>query len=520
MARLLAGDFGPPPTILVGFNHSGQLRDDVVAARGRVAISIDTKPCARGGVHAVLDVCDVIDMAEWEEAYFNPPCQFSSRSDTTCMHSKMGDGRFWWGVAKVALCLCAPSDKVFVEQPWSHAEEAIGVAASQSIDPRDFDDRVKKTLRVWVRGGGAIRPPVGLVSTAHSAPDSELLQWRNGLPDGDDALELRSDWRLLPNVSAAVAACMGGSEPPGPRPVYAVLVEAMAERLYDLGVPIPWDYANADARPTSDQARVYSQVRGAGDGRLTEGVRPALVRAREAAGVPPSAPGSVATFPLECAGTSLKYVRPRPRSAQPRGDAASSSGISRCASRIHPPARVAGALSLQAIAPSPPPLEGRDLIGVRSTAASGGRSAAPQVRSLASRGRMPRLGSLRGPALLCPPRDHRGGARLARALSRLRVAGRGIPSMRTAHSPLTCACGMVASTAFLIAIGRLSGDPARTPGGLGYPRSVGGRASAPHSSPAFSRLSHPPAPCGACGSLPLWRRGTARSRRRPHTCHF
>ena len=193
MARLLAGDYGPPPTILVGFNHSGQLRDDVVAARGRVAISVDTKPCARGGVHAVLDVCDVIDMAEWEEAYFNPPCQFSSRSDTVCMHNKMGDGRFWWGVAKVARCLCAPSDKVFVEQPWSHAEEAMGVAASQSIDPRDFDDRVKKTLRVWVRGGGAIRPPLGLIPTAHSAPDHELLQWRNGLPDGDDALELRSD---------------------------------------------------------------------------------------------------------------------------------------------------------------------------------------------------------------------------------------------------------------------------------------------------------------------------------------
>ena len=410
MARLLAGDYGPPPTILVGFNHSGQLRDDVVAARGRVAISVDTKPCARGGVHAVLDVCDVIDMAEWEEAYFNPPCQFSSRSDTVCMHNKMGDGRFWWGVAKVARCLCAPSDKVFVEQPWSHAEEAMGVAASQSIDPRDFDDRVKKTLRVWVRGGGAIRPPLGLIPTAHSAPDHELLQWRNGLPDGDDALELRSDWRLLPNVSAAVAACMGGSEPSGPRPVYTDLVEAMAERLYDLGVPIPWDYSNADARPTFDHARTYSQVRGAGDGRLTEGVRPARVRAREAAGVPSSAPGSIATFPLECAGTSLKYVRPQPRPAQPRGDAASSSGISRCAARIPPPVRVAGAPPLRAIAPSPPPSKGGDIIGARSTASAESHSAVPQVNRPPPTGARSPLRVPHGPLLAMPPsRVTRGG---------------------------------------------------------------------------------------------------------------
>ena len=450
MARLLAGDYGPPPTILVGFNHSGQLRDDVVAARGRVAISVDTKPCARGGVHAVLDVCDVIDMAEWEEAYFNPPCQFSSRSDTVCMHNKMGDGRFWWGVAKVARCLCAPSDKVFVEQPWSHAEEAMGVAASQSIDPRDFDDRVKKTLRVWVRGGGAIRPPLGLIPTAHSAPDHELLQWRNGLPDGDDALELRSDWRLLPNVSAAVAACMGGSEPSGPRPVYTDLVEAMAERLYDLGVPIPWDYSNADARPTFDHARTYSQVRGAGDGRLTEGVRPARVRAREAAGVPSSAPGSIATFPLECAGTSLKYVRPQPRPAQPRGDAASSSGISRCAARIPPPVRVAGAPPLQAIAPSPPPSKGGDIIGARSTASAESHSAVPQVNRPPPRAHARLSGSLTGPSSPCPPLASLGaGARVARAAIPP-ACGRSGDTEHAHGTPSPhCACGMVVSTALL-----------------------------------------------------------------------
>ena len=372
----------------------------------------------------------------------------------------------------------------------------MGVPASQSIDPRDFDDRVKKTLRVWVRGGGAIRPPLGLVPTAHSAPDHELLQWRNGLPDGDDALELRSDWRLLPNVSAAVAACMGGSEPVGLRPTYATLVEAMAERLYDLGVPIPWDYANADARPTSEQARVYSQMRGAGDGRLTEGVRPALVRAREAASVPSSAPGSVATFPLECAGTSLKYVRPRPRPVQPRGDASSSSGISRCAARIPPPVRVAGAPSFQATAPSPPLTEGGDLIGGRITAAPGGHTSAPQVDYPPLTGVRPSLRVPHRPLLAMPPFAITGaGARLTRAtiLPACRLSGNIEHAHCTPSPPLRVWDGCLHRVS--IAIGRLPGDPARTPGGLGLPRPVGGRASAPHflsALPSWHSCAPPP----------------------------
>ena len=160
LANLLAGRHGPPPVIIVGFNHSGRLRDDVAKASSKVAISIDLKPCATQGIHACLDVCDVLDMTEWEEAYFNPPCMFSSLSDTSCMTHKLRDGRFWWGVAKVAACICAPAAKVFVEQPRSHAEEAIGIAASQSVDPRDYDDKVKKTMRFWVLGGSAVQTPV------------------------------------------------------------------------------------------------------------------------------------------------------------------------------------------------------------------------------------------------------------------------------------------------------------------------------------------------------------------------
>ena len=176
MASLLEGAFGPAPTILAGFNCSGQLRSDVAAVSGKVVVSVDLKGCALRGLHACLDVCDVIDMIEWDEVYLNPSCMFSSISDTTCMHLKVRDGRFWWGVAKVALCICAPAKKTFVEQPLNMAEEAIGILASQSIDPRDYNDRVKKTLRVWVFGGDLIKPPAGLVATAHASPAHELVR--------------------------------------------------------------------------------------------------------------------------------------------------------------------------------------------------------------------------------------------------------------------------------------------------------------------------------------------------------
>jgi hypothetical protein len=82
---------------------------------------------------------------EWREAYFSPICYLTAVSDTTCIHHKIRDGRFWWGVARVVRCLCAPSAKILVEQPLNYAEEAVGVPASQEVDPRDYDDFVKRT---------------------------------------------------------------------------------------------------------------------------------------------------------------------------------------------------------------------------------------------------------------------------------------------------------------------------------------------------------------------------------------
>ena len=237
-----------------------------------VAISVDRKPCSLLGLHACLDVADVVEMVEWQEAYFSPVCYLTARSDTICMHHKLRDGRFWWAVARVARCLCAPSLKIVVEQPLNYVEEALGVAASQTVDPREYDDFVKKSCRFWVLGGALIAPPPGLEPTAPSAPLSVVTRWHRHI--ADDALrdEARVSWAYMPGVARAVAAALGGVGCPHPRYRFDELIEAAAERLYDWGVPIPWDYANADARPTSVPDRVYAEERAAGDGRSTAGI--------------------------------------------------------------------------------------------------------------------------------------------------------------------------------------------------------------------------------------------------------
>ena len=119
---------------------------------------------------------------------------------------------------------------------------------------------------------------------------------------------------------------------------------------------------------------------------------------------------------------------------------------------------------------------------------------------------------------LPPSRSRSAGARSAWAT----ISPAGRPSGNTEHAHCTPAPPLRVWDGCLhrvsIAIGRLSGDPARTPGGLGYPRSVGGRASAPHFPSAHPRASHHPAGCsGRQGAFrgavwrwdcaPTWLRG-------------
>ena len=60
MRRLLLCRF-IAPTDLVGFEFSGALRQSL-EANGRRALSVDWRVCDVGGMHAVLDVRDVVEL--------------------------------------------------------------------------------------------------------------------------------------------------------------------------------------------------------------------------------------------------------------------------------------------------------------------------------------------------------------------------------------------------------------------------------------------------------------------------
>ena len=204
-------------------------------------------------------------------------------------------------------------------------------------------------------GGSPLAPPAGLVPVAPLAPHSEVTQWHRHIVDDAARDEARVSWAYLPGVAQAAALALGGGEVPNPGYRHHELIEIAAERLYDRGVPIPWDYANADARPTSLPDREYAEVRASGDGRSVAGIKPRLVRERELAAAPPSAPGFTAHAESSCHGPHLQYRRPPPHPSQPAPDAGSSSRISRVASRIGSARTAAPLPAPPPQAPSPPP---------------------------------------------------------------------------------------------------------------------------------------------------------------------
>ena len=68
--------------------------------------------------------------------------------------------------------------------------------------------------------------------------------------------------------------------PPGATPLYRDEVEKFSVAWHKLGLAVPMDYLNEDARPTDQVSRDYLRVRGLGDGSTLNGVVPLSLRAR------------------------------------------------------------------------------------------------------------------------------------------------------------------------------------------------------------------------------------------------
>jgi len=189
--RLLASDGAP--TVLVGMEFSGAMRDALIA-RGVVAISADLRACDAGGMHFQGDVREIVGLQRWARIYFFPPCFQQLRADEYCLPRKLEDGRAFWGCAMVLWCLACPhSAEVVVEQPDTivYDEYRPPGVTIRALRTSQFGDESDKFVRLALRGVQAPpKPPGG----SHSA---EASQGSRSLPE-KRPLECEGQRRVQP----------------------------------------------------------------------------------------------------------------------------------------------------------------------------------------------------------------------------------------------------------------------------------------------------------------------------------
>lgn len=260
------------PTALVGMEFSGAVRL-ALESQGVRALSVDLRTCDVGGMHFKGDVRLVVGLQRWDKVYLFPPCFQQCRRDE-CLPYKIADGRAFWGIAMVLWCVCiSTADTLLVEQSDTivadfaplHLLPDVAVVEAHTAD---FGDSTSKFLRLTHRNLQLTAPP------KRPAPPYEPSRTQFQHPSSEHRDRARSSWIQFPKTSATVAAApprrTGGYKPPTLD--YIAIVSLFARAWATAGYPVPKDFRNPDARPTSSAERDYQQVRGAGDGREVEAV--------------------------------------------------------------------------------------------------------------------------------------------------------------------------------------------------------------------------------------------------------
>jgi hypothetical protein len=263
----LIGCLYASPTVIVGCEFSGAVREEAWRQHGCVALSVDPRRCRIPGPHTTLDLRLVALLKVWDDSYFFPSCTHQTKSDTTSFEAKCMDGRTFWGIAFFIFCWCVPAQRKMVEQPDTVIPDFY-IQPSQRLLPCEVGDADSKPINVYADG----RAPIRLLETpvAASSGHGRLRDF----PDADARDRWRSSWARFPRLAAAVVAV--DTVDAGGAPRYAVEIERFAAAWFDRGLPVPQGYSAPDAQPASDADRRYQQVRGRGDGRRIRGVVPML----------------------------------------------------------------------------------------------------------------------------------------------------------------------------------------------------------------------------------------------------
>ena len=269
------------PSAVVGFEFSGAVRQSLEASGCR-AISVDWRLCDVGGMHAVLDVRDVVELGGWTRAYLFPPCFQQLRADRDCLEAKIADGRAFWGCALVLWCYCVPADVLVVEQPDTILVDFVDYDFVQ-FRTSCFRDSPDKFMRLFVRNA-ELRPPHAADASARRPPLDH-----SAYASSDERDRAKSTWAPYTHLCRAVAILPPTTEPPPVPMVFAEQLELFAVRWHERGYPVPEGYTDRRARPPTASSRLYQTFRGPGDGRVPRAVVPASLALVRGGGDPPAA---------------------------------------------------------------------------------------------------------------------------------------------------------------------------------------------------------------------------------------
>eukprot|EP00900_Chrysochromulina_parva_P014463 jgi/Chrpa1/23017/Chrysochromulina_OHIO_Genome00024650-RA len=255
------------PTVLVACEFSGALTRALQTA-GFCTLSCDFRPALHRFPHYLGDVRDVVGLRHWERAYFFPNCFQHLRGDEQCLPFKIDDCRAFWAAAMVLWCLACPNASVvIVEQPDTIVYDYIDVTGFASLcefrtsqygDPGQHDKFVRLAIR------NAQLPPA-LHPERRQAQRLSHLEY----PDPDARDRARSTWaphrntcQALVNLQVVSGASESGEsdgveDDAATAPSYVALIKLFAANWFCSGHPLPTDYLNQDAQPTSLEWRRY-----------------------------------------------------------------------------------------------------------------------------------------------------------------------------------------------------------------------------------------------------------------------
>lgn len=186
--------------ILVACEHSGIVRDSFLA-KGHDAISCDILDTDVPGPHHRGDVLDILNDG-WDLMIAHPPCTFLTNAANRWLYEDSAKStveqrllRRDMAIAFFKLMLCAPVEKIAVENPFPHkwVVEQVG-RYSDMVQPWMFGDPESKGVYWWLKN----LPP--LMSTV-TETNREQKKWR--MSPGPERDKMRS--QFFPLMAEAMA---------------------------------------------------------------------------------------------------------------------------------------------------------------------------------------------------------------------------------------------------------------------------------------------------------------------------